>query len=506
MSALPTVESVARAHRDAITAYNVGDFTAAARLAGDVLRAAPDTLGALVVLGAAQRRLGHFEAARATLERATRLRPDSVEAWHQLATCHWQEGQTDAALGALDRAATLAPTDARFGPIRAEILLTAGRTDEADAILRQQLAAPSPDPGSVLAFARLAHRQQRTGEAIDRLSAMLDAPGLDESARVAGLFRLTELLDAAGEHDRAFAAASEANTREATLLGMPPFDAGAWRSRIDALIRAWSPDAVRRVPRARGVSELPVFIVGMPRSGTSLIEQILDAHPLVIGAGERIAVPELVSLLQGDFATDRSLLLNPERLEQSVVDRAAGAFVTELGKLAPSRRAAGGAPARKVTRITDKLPTNFLHLGAIRSVLPGARVLHCLRDAQDTCLSVFFQHFSQPLPFKHDLRAIGAFYVEYQRLMAHWSSVLDLRTLDVVYEELVAETASGARRVIDFLGLAWDDACLRFHESRRITVTASMDQVRRPVYRTSVRRHERYARHLAPLREALGLR
>ena len=154
-------------------------------------------------------------------------------------------------------------------------------------------------------------------------------------------------------------------------------------------------------------------------------------------------------------------------------------------------------------RITDKLPLNFLHLGLIQIFFPEARIIHCRRDPMDTCLSCFLTYFNRGHEFKHSLAHSGHFYRLYERLMSHWKSVIDLPILDVSYEQVVADPETQSRRMIEFLGLPWDDRCLNFHEVKRPCVTASVLQVRTPIYNTSVQRWRRYERHLGPLKAAL---
>jgi len=155
-------------------------------------------------------------------------------------------------------------------------------------------------------------------------------------------------------------------------------------------------------------------------------------------------------------------------------------------------------------RVTDKMPGNFFHLGVIALLFPRARVIHCMRDPLDNGLSVFFQSFNLSHTYATDLGAIGIYYLEYRRLMAHWKEVLELPILDVQYEVLVAEPERVSREMVDFAGLDWDERCLRFHETGRAVATASFDQVRKPIYRGSVERWRRYESHLGPLLEALG--
>ena len=230
-------------------------------------------------------------------------------------------------------------------------------------------------------------------------------------------------------------------------------------------------------------SEVPVFIVGMPRSGTTLVEQIAASHPAVFGAGERDDIGALAGAQFPGGTADLDAV-------------AAGTLArTHLERM---RDLAGEA-----LRITDKTPVNFLYLGLIALLFPRARIVHCRREARDVCLSCYFQNFVAGLPWATDLADLGRYHRAYRRIMDHWHQVLPLTILDVDYQDLVAAPEEGSRRIVDFLGLPWDDACLDFHRSRRTVRSAANWQVRRPIYATSVGRWKAYEPWLGPLLDAL---
>jgi len=259
------------------------------------------------------------------------------------------------------------------------------------------------------------------------------------------------------------------------------------------MLDAWTREKMESLPRARTASEIPVFIVGMPRSGTSLVEQILASHPRVHGAGELAEVNTAVLSLGGEVRSGVLLACSTRKLTPQSVDRAGRDLARSLRKLGPA-----------ADRVTDKMPTDFLHLGPISLLCPGARVIHCERNAGDTALSCYLHQFGGNINFAQDLGHLGAFYRQYRRIMRHWREVLDTPILDVPYEELTADQEALSRRLVEHVGLEWDEACLRFHENPRVTMTASNEQVRRPIFTSSVKRWKRYEQHLGPLIEALG--
>jgi hypothetical protein len=235
-----------------------------------------------------------------------------------------------------------------------------------------------------------------------------------------------------------------------------------------------------------------MFIVGMPRSGTTLVEQILASHREVRAGGELEVMSKIVSDLPG-------LLGNPAPFPECL------GGLTRRNIEQPARRyiAALAEIGQGAARVTDKLPHYFLSLGLIDLLLPSARVVHCIRDPRDTCLSNYFIQMNANHPYTASLEHLGHYYRIYQRLMAHWRSVLRIRMHEVRYEELVSNPEEEIRRLLDFCGLAWDEGCLNFHENRRPVATPSYNQVRRPIYNQSVQRWRHYEAHLGPLLRAL---
>jgi hypothetical protein len=242
-------------------------------------------------------------------------------------------------------------------------------------------------------------------------------------------------------------------------------------------------------------SHLPVFILGMPRSGTSLVEQILASHPRVLGAGELTAMDEAIGTVRTNFG----LLPYPDcvpALDAAGVQEIGARYLAQVRRLAPTATA----------RVIDKMPSNFLVAGLIPLALLNARIIHTVRDPVDTCVSCFSRLFALEHNYTYDLAELGRYYRAYQRLMAHWHHVLPPgRTLNVRYEELVADLDGQARRMVAHCGLDWDDRCLAFHRTQRPVRTPSAMQVRRPIYTSSVGLRRHYEPFLSPLLTALGV-
>ena len=245
-------------------------------------------------------------------------------------------------------------------------------------------------------------------------------------------------------------------------------------------------------------SPIPIFVLGMPRSGTTLVEQIIASHPMVHGAGELQTLNDVILTVRGPHGDTIRFPEFVPGLDASALHQIGARYVTSVRKLAPEF-------AEKCERITDKMPSNYYFAGLIHLALPNAKIIHTIRDPVDTCISCFSKLFSTDLNYSYDLGELGRYYKRYERLMAHWRRVLPRgRILDVRYEEVVADLETEARRIISHCGLPWKDRCLSFHEAIRPVRTASATQVRQPIYKSSVGRWRVYEAHLGPLLDALG--
>lgn len=426
--------------------------------------------------------VGMPDRAAETLEPIAASHPADARVHRLLGAILLSAGRPLDAERAYARVQEILPGDPGALAGRAAALHRAGRHDEALALLAPRLNDNPPNDAIATTFARLAKRAGRLGEAAAALRRALEGPGVSGDRRASALHALGDTLDAQGDHDDAFRAHHEANTLRAT-----PFNAEA-QERLCARIRqiyTGDPSPSSGLP-----TEAPVFIIGMPRSGTSLVEQILASHPAVRAGGERDDIRRLVISL-------------PQHTTPPTPFPDAGRVIPPpaLAALADSYTAPLIGPG--VERITDKMPMNFMALGLIAQLFPRARVIHCTRHPLDTCLSCYFSNFAGAHPYTRDLTALGRFYSQYARMMSFWAHASPLPIHEVRYESLVAGQESGTREILAFLGLPWNDACLRFHESPRAVNTASFDQVRRPMHTGSVGRWKPYEAHLGPLIQAL---
>jgi Flp pilus assembly protein TadD len=449
----------------------------------------PASLEARLQLARFLRRIGRLEPALKVLREATALSPDHAAAQNDLGRCLVELGRSEEALAPYRRALELRPDFAEAHFNLGVCLQSLGRFDEAVAAHERALAL-RPDLAEAHYNLSLIAREGSGDEEVTRLDALLADPDLAEDARVNANFALAALLQRRGEADRAFTHYRQGNELKARSQ---PFDAARYIDYVDSLIATFDGAFFASHASAGTASDRPVLIVGMPRSGTTLVEQILASHPAVHGAGELDDLLRMVDEL-------------PERLGGGVVfpecareigDELAATLAGEY--LDSLRRRSADA-----RRVTDKMTGNYLRLGLVARLLPGARVIHCQRDPLDTCLSCYFQNFARGLSFSYDLGHLGLVYRQYERLMTHWRDVLPLPILDLRYEDLIADQEAASRRIVAFCDLPWDDSCLRFHEEERQVRTASFWQVRQPLYASSVGRWRAFAAHLGPLFEALG--
>lgn len=317
-----------------------------------------------------------------------------------------------------------------------------------------------------------------------------DAP--DAEAALIG-YALGKALARRGMHDEAFAAWSVANASRRRAAG--PFDRAAFDTRIDRLIEIFSADFFAARRGWGNPSNRPVFIVGLPRSGTTLTEQILAGHRAVYGAGELDLLTDMATGTPDRLGRadppwpDAALDLNERHVAAIARDH-----LDRLNVLAPV----------SASRVVDKQPLNFWHLGLVAVAFPNARIVHCTRDLRDNGLSVFAENFTPEQRWATDLSDIAHYWRGYRRLMQHWRDVAPVEIIENRYEKMIGDPETAARRLIDFLELAWDEECLAFHESGRAVQTPSRWQVRQPVYKTSVERWRRYEPMLGALAAAQG--
>ncbi|MDA7946522.1 MAG: sulfotransferase [Hyphomicrobiaceae bacterium] len=435
---------------------------------------------------------GRPEAADIAIEKCLALSRDNAEALRQRATIKFRLGECSKGLEACDAALSLKPDWEQAFYVKGMLHKSSGDMAEARAAL---MRAHTLKPEWVKPLYALTEITDDAGldDLLGRLQTALAHEHADPRDKSRALFAIARVTRAQKRHDEAFAVYKQANDE---IKSSFPFDKNELKAFIDETIKSFPHNIFNESAGRGSESEKPVFIVGMPRSGTSLTEQIISSHARVHGAGESPALKEIVDVLSNCSDIGVDYPRDARKLEPSALTSLAKEYLTKIEMNCP--------PA--ASRITDKLVFNFMSLGLIALLFPNASIIHCKRDAMDTCLSCYFTNFTQAkmISFAFDLDALGFYYRQYNRLMEHWDEVLPTPILHVEYEKLIADQEAESRRIIDHIGLDWDDACLKFHEQERAIITASIVQARKPIYTTSAGRWRRYEKHLAPLKDALG--
>ena len=479
----------------------------------------PDHVGALNNRGNILRDLNRFEDALASYDKALAIKPDFAEALNNRGVTLQKLNRSDDALASYDKALALKPDYVDALSNRGNVLLDLNRLVDALASYDKALAL-KPDSAEVMSqrsillmeLGRLAEARQAIERAIQlapkktlfyRVLGEVSRYGagdpsvaaMEELAKDTGLlsiddrielhFALAKAYDDLGRPERAFGQLLAGNALKRRQIA---YDEAATLRMLERVREVFTPELIRSRQGVGDPSPLPVFVVGMPRSGTTLVEQILASHRQVFGAGELKYFGKVVAKLGAQESGSRAFPDLVSHMSSNLFRQLAESYLVEIKRLAP-----------EAVRIIDKMPSNYVFVGLIHLALPNARIIHTVRDPVDTCISCFSKLFDEQ-NYTYDLAELGRYYRHYQTLMAHWYKVLPpRRILEVRYEDVVADLEGAARRIIAHCGLEWDARCLAFHQTERPVRTYSALQVRQPIYKTSVGRRHAYEAFLAPL-------
>jgi tetratricopeptide (TPR) repeat protein len=472
----------------ALLAMKLEHYRDAVVLLKQVVRLAPDFRVALLDLGRAQTELHELQEALATIERAIALDPDSYGGYIALANALARSSRTAEAVGAYRRAAELRPEIPGTYLGLGNVLKTLGHQHEAIEAYRKGI---SIQPGFAELYWSLSNLKtfRFKADEIEAMKAELAKPDLGEGATVHFCFALGKSCEDAGDYTEAFRYYDRGNRLRRAQENYDPVQTDDIGERIRAV---FSKEFL--VQRAGGgYADLhPIFIVGLPRSGSTLIEQILASHPDVEATHE---LPEGGRLIR--FIDKRKA--GRQHYPETASGFSAADF-TALGKRydEETRRYRTGA-----AYFIDKMPNNFANLGLLSLILPNALFINAMRDPMDTCLSCYKQLFARGQSFSYDIEDLGCYYLEYRRMMDHWHAVLPGWILDVHYEDVVGDLPGQVERLLEYCGLAWHDACLDFHNTKRAVRTASSEQVRQPIYTDAVGHWQKFGNSLKLLEEIL---
>lgn len=424
------------------------------------------------------------------LRKAVAIRENYDEALVSLALALEETEQSDEALAIFNHLLSKDEDNASIHNAIGNFLKDHGRMEEAIAHFRIAMKA---DPKSMAAPISLAHAQKGPKEESDLavLEKFMAEPDTTKEERRGLHFTIGKYHDDLNNYDDAFKHLSTANAMDDRE---PPFKIENARQTFTRIKNVFSADFFTPRKGMGCESEVPVFIIGMPRSGTTLLEQSLASHPDTHGAGELRTIGDLSNSLSKGLPGHPNFADSMARMDPITACNLGDRYAEHLL----------GLSGRQTKRVSDKMPGNFQSLGFISLILPRAKIIHSRRCPAATCLSLYFKNFAKVISYSRDLRWVGEYYRLYHDLMDHWRGVLPLQILDVDYEDMVADHEGTMRKVLDFVGLEWNDACLDFYKTKRRVKTASLWQVRQPIYDTSLARWRQYSHHLAPLFEALG--
>jgi len=424
------------------------------------------------------------------LRKAVALRENYAEALVALAMALDETEHSEEALEIFQQLLAKDEDNASLHNTIGNMLKDHGRIEDAIAHFR---IAMQTDPNSIAATMSLAQAQKGPKEENDlvALENFMKQSNLSKGERRGLHFTIGKYHDDLDNYDEAFRHLKIANDMDDRE---PPFDIKKAAMSFSGIKKLFTPEFFHPRKGMGCESEIPVFILGMPRSGTTLLEQVLASHPEAHGAGELRTIGDLSRSLTGGLPRRPNYAQAMNRLDPITACNLGDRYAQHLYGLSGNR----------AKRVTDKMPGNFQNLGFIAQILPRARIIHSRRCPVSTCLSLYFKNFAKVISYSRDLTWLGQKYRLYHDLMDHWRKVLPLEILDVDYEDMVSDHEATVRRVLDFAGLDWNDACLDFHKTERKVKTASQWQVRQPLYDSSLERWRHYSHHLGPLFEALG--
>ncbi|MBR0846285.1 tetratricopeptide repeat protein [Bradyrhizobium diazoefficiens] len=444
----------------------------------------------LLHLGTVLTDQGKVDEAASVAESARALAPDDHDVVNLLGRIAFERGALADAQAHFERALSLKPDLADAHNNLGNVLKEIGRLKEAEACYLRALAIA---PRMAGVYVNLT--DSRSIRADDpHLAAMLaleNDPDLTKTERMQLHFALGKACADLGDHHHGFEHLLRGSALKREMIS---YDEAGAMALFDRVEQVFTRELVSAKAGAGDASQVPIFVLGMPRSGTTLVEQIIASHPRVHGAGELKTFSEIVETVHGE---DGKTIPYPEfvpALDRHAAAQIGAHYVAAIRKLAPS-----------AAHVTDKMPSNFFFAGLIHLALPNATIIHTIRDPVDTCVSCFSKLFTAEQNHTYDLAELGRYYLRYQRLMAHWRHVLPPgRILDVSYEDVVADLEGNARRIVAHCGLDWDARCLDFHQASRPVRTASATQVRQPIYTSAIGRWRVYERHLGPLLKELN--
>ena len=469
----------------AIKQYESGQAISAIQTLDQIFKEDPKHVRALGLVSACLSHIAKFDKALEAADRALREEQGQPLLYVLRARALRMLGRTDESIEAFRRALELDPEHRSAAANMAVLLLALRRQDEAYAAIEPWLDREDRGHQMAIGIARVLKQRGENERGIEILRHAMEDPGLPQGARPEVLFMLADMLDSNKEYDEAWGVLVEANKAHTAV-----FDTAGFSGAVDRMLKAFSREAFDKMAPAAPVEggRSPIFVLGLPRSGTTLVERILGSHPAVFAGSELETMPQFIAKAQLSVRPPMPHI--PQLVSvfnQSVLTQLAAAYVQVLPE--PPE----GDPARYVT---DKLPANLMNMPLIRKAFPDAPIIRCKRDHKDTAISCFFQHFGSRIPWPYDMRDIKTYFDASERAYAQYVGELGIDVIEVEYEALVSDPEPHVRAMLDAIGLEFDPACLEHHKTKGDARTRSVEQVTKPIYTGSMERWRRYEKHL----------
>ncbi len=488
--------SLKDAYGNAKALYEQGSYRAAVHASGVLYKQLPHHPPVVALYVGALLRFQHYDEGVRIAKRSLRHithKGHRISIIGQLSDGLTQAGQLDDAIELIRKEFETQPDNLSLGGSYTHLLVLNGQHDIAIEFIDEMRSRGVEGLSMASVFGRAVLRSDRQDEAIEWIEKLLDEADPTDSRRHQAYNTLGHLYDRVKQYDKAMEAFEKSNA-----MIEPDYVDARSALIVETVKSVWTPEKFVGLERPEPSGPRPVFIVGMPRSGTTLTEQIIDAHPKGFGAGELGLIAELFRDLSG----------SKMNLYETGPDEYDPEQLAEVARIYREETAAMAGDS-SVQVIVDKAPMNYHYLGMIAAAFPDAKIIHCQRDPRDNCLSCFFQLLNAGHAYSFDLENCGRYYRHYRAIINHYTGLLasdpvNIPIFENVYEDMVANQEQRTRDLLDFIGLNFDPACLAFHTTGRVAITLSNDQVRQPIYKSSTKRYERYAKHIGPLVDALG--
>ncbi|MCP4238076.1 MAG: tetratricopeptide repeat protein [Aestuariibacter sp.] len=478
-------------HKKAVDYYNqgrelqqLGRLIDAEQVYRKAIKKQPNFVEAHNNLGNVLVDLERFDDAIRAYRKAVDLKPGHPMLLNNLGNAFQLQGENDKAIKWLNKALDKDPGYGDAYNNLGHAFSDLGDIDQAISAFRKSIEL---NPENEIAYRDLAknHKFSEYDDEIRAMETFYCRQGLSNEQKMHLAFGLGKAYEDLGEYEKSIETVIEANRLKRGLIN---FSLDRENTLFDQIKQVFSAEFLTAHADTGFHDSTPIFIVGMPRSGTSLVEQILASHPDVFGAGELNELPDIIGSIKSKSQFPGFL----SEWNAGKYEKTGREYIARIRKHSDSAKF-----------ITDKLPQNFINIGLIKLILPNARVIHCDRDAMDTCLSIFKNFFSHGHHYSYEMTELGQYYKLYQNMMKHWATTLPDFIYDLSYEALVTNQEAETRKLLAYCNLPWNDNCLSFHKTRRSVKTASNAQVRQPIYRDSVKLWKRFEEQLKPLKEAI---